>query len=80
MARVYEAVHVTLGTRVAVKILNPEIAVMGSIKERFRNEAKIMAGLRHENIVKVIDYYEDDTSNTFAIIMEYLGSTEIVVG
>ncbi len=31
-----------------------------------------MASLRHENIVQVIDYYEDEESNTYAIVMEYL--------
>jgi len=72
MAKVYEAEHVNLGTKVAIKLLDPVLAEKGNLKERFRNEARIMASLRHENIVQVLDYYEDDSTKTFAIIMELL--------
>jgi serine/threonine-protein kinase len=72
MAKVYEAEHINLGNKVAIKILDPLLASKSNIKERFRNEARIMASLMHENIVRVIDYYEDDDNNVFAIVMEYL--------
>ena len=72
MAKVYEGEHVNLGTKVAIKILDPVLASKGNIKDRFRNEARIMASLKHENIVQVLDYYEDDNENIFAIIMELL--------
>ena len=72
MAKVYEAEHVNLGSKVAIKILDSALASKGNLKERFRNEAKIMASLRHENIVQVLDYYEDEESNVYAIVMEYL--------
>jgi len=77
MARVYEAVHIDLGTKAAIKILDPVLATKGNLKERFRNEARIMTNLHHDNIVMVLDYYEDDTSNTFAIIMEYLEGDDL---
>ena len=70
MARVYEAEHVSLGLKAAVKVLAPSLALKGNIKERFRNEARIMASLNHSNIAKVIDYVEE--GNTYAIIMELL--------
>jgi len=70
MAKVYEAVHVKLGTRVAIKILNEELVKKGNIRQRFENEAKIMAELSHPNIVKIIDYI--DTDNILAIVMEFL--------
>jgi serine/threonine-protein kinase len=72
MAKVYEAEHVNLGTKVAIKIHDPVHAEKGNLKERFRNEARIMASLKHENIVQVLDYYKDDSTNTYAIIMELL--------
>ena len=62
MAKVYEAEHVNLGTKVAIKSLDPVLAEKGNLKERFRNEARIMASLRHENIVQVLDYYDDDST------------------
>jgi len=70
MASVYEAEHVKLGNKVAVKILDEVLVKKGNIKERFENEAKIMASLEHANIVRVIDYEETDTS--LAIVMELI--------
>ncbi len=70
MARVYEAVHIHLGKRVAIKVLNEELIRKTSIRKRFENEAKIMADLEHPNIVKILDYIERD--NLLAIVMELL--------
>ena len=70
MAKVYEAENITLGTRVAIKILDESLSNNESIRQRFKNEARIMAGLQHQNIVNVIDFVE--TNTTLAIIMELL--------
>ena len=43
MASVYEAEHEMLGTKVAIKVLSPILSANTQIKERFRNEAKLMA-------------------------------------
>ena len=42
-ASVYEAEHEILGTKVAVKILNTIISANKQLRERFKNEAKLMA-------------------------------------
>jgi serine/threonine protein kinase len=70
MATVYEAVHINLDTKVAIKVLDPVLAANESIRQRFMQEAKIMASLDHEGITKVIDF--DESDNHLAIIMEYL--------
>jgi TonB family protein len=70
MAAVYEAEHNMLGTKVAIKVLKPILSSNAQIKERFRNEAKLMASLDHPNIIKVIDF--DDQPNQLSIVMEYL--------
>ena len=62
MASVYEAEHEMLGTKVAVKVLNPLLSGNAQIKERFRNEAKLMASLDHANITKVLDFDEQPNS------------------
>jgi serine/threonine-protein kinase len=54
MASVYEAEHKILGTKAAVKILNPMLSGDAQIRERFRNEAKLMASLNHPNIFHVL--------------------------
>ena len=70
MSRVFEAEHTFLKKRVAVKVLNNELASKSVFRERFKNEALIMAKLDHPNIAGIIDFEEDDDS--LAIIMEYV--------
>ena len=75
MASVYEAEHEMLGTKVAVKVLNPILSANAQIKERFRNEAKLMASLDHPNITKVIDF--DEQPHQLSIVMEYLNGEDL---
>lgn len=75
MASVYEAEHEMLGTKVAVKVLNPILSTNTQIKERFRNEAKMMASLDHPNIIKVIDF--DEQPQRLSIIIEYLNGEDL---
>jgi serine/threonine protein kinase len=75
MASVYEAEHEMLGTKVAIKVLNPILSANSQIKERFRNEAKLMASLDHPNITRVIDF--DDQPNQLSIVMEFLKGEDL---
>jgi serine/threonine protein kinase len=60
MGEVYEVEHLTLGMRHAIKLIKPEIAQRPDAKERFKREARVMAQLRHPNIVHVDDFGELD--------------------
>jgi serine/threonine protein kinase len=75
MASVYQAEHEMLGTKVAIKVLNPILSANAHIKERFRNEAKLMASLNHPNITKVIDF--DEQPQQLSIIMEFLEGEDL---
>src|SRR5262245_29309854 len=55
MGVVYEAVHLALGRRVALKVLPVEGPRSASQLERFLREARTAAGLHHTNIVPVFD-------------------------
>lgn len=70
MAEVYLGTHVTLERPVAVKLLHSHIEEEPSLLERFHREAKVVAGLRHPNIVQVYDF--DTTDGHPYIVMEYL--------
>ncbi len=59
MAVVYKAVDDVLGRTVALKTLHHRYAEMPSFRRRFRQEARAMASLDHENIVKVYDISQD---------------------
>jgi len=56
MGAVYEAEHLRVPRRFAVKILKPEIAANRDMFDRFRREAEIASASGHEHIVEVIDF------------------------
>ena len=59
MAVVYRAEDDVLGRTVALKTLHHHYAEVPSFRRRFRQEARAMASLDHENIVKVYDISQD---------------------
>ncbi len=68
MAIVYEGLDPTLGRTVAIKMLSHALVYDQDFAARFKNEAKIIAALKHENIVHV--YGAKDAYATYFIIME----------
>ncbi len=67
---VYKGVHSGLQLPVAVKMLKHDMAMDSSFVEQFRREGQVVAGLNHQNIVKVYDV--EEMYRTFFIIMEYI--------
>jgi WD40 repeat protein/serine/threonine protein kinase/tetratricopeptide (TPR) repeat protein len=59
MGVVYEAEQVSLGRRVALKVLPRRAVQDGSTVERFRREARWAARLHHTNIVPVFEVGQD---------------------
>ncbi|MBO6935125.1 MAG: protein kinase [Deltaproteobacteria bacterium] len=68
MGSIFLAEHLTLGRKVALKVLLEELAQKESIKQRFEREAKTLSALHHPNIVAVSDYGVD--GETRFIVME----------
>ena len=68
MGVVYRAQHTRLGHDVAVKVLASNLARNATLMERFENEARVQAQLRHPNIVAVHDFISEE--ETCAIIMD----------
>jgi eukaryotic-like serine/threonine-protein kinase len=56
MGVVYEAEHVDIGRRVALKVLPKERCGSADAEERFRKEARAVARLRHDNLVLLHDF------------------------
>jgi len=72
MGAVYSAHHLALDRRVALKILQPNIALSNDrLLELFEREAKTAAQLTHENIVIVLDAGRA-ANNLAYIAMEWL--------
>jgi len=71
MGTVYRAVHVTLGQRVAIKLISGEHLQSSEARKRFSVEAKAAAKLRSRHVVQVYDDGETPEGNPY-IVLEYL--------
>jgi eukaryotic-like serine/threonine-protein kinase len=71
MGSVWEGVHTTLGTRVAVKFIESEHAESVEARNRFENEARAAATLRSKHVVEIYDHGLAPDGRPF-IVMEYL--------
>jgi eukaryotic-like serine/threonine-protein kinase len=67
MGVVYEAEQVSLGRRVALKVLPHHVAHDTKALERFRREAKSAARLHHTNIVPVFEVGQDGETAYYAM-------------
>jgi serine/threonine-protein kinase len=71
MGSVYEATHAVLGTRVAIKVLHPELVRRTGLVERFLQEARVVAQIRSPHVVQVIDVDRTPDGHAY-IVMELL--------
>jgi hypothetical protein len=71
MGTVYRAVHVTLGQRVAIKLISSEHSQSAEARKRFSVEAKAAAKLRSRHVVQIYDDGETPEGNPY-IVLEYL--------
>ncbi len=71
MGVVYEAQHMRIKRRVAIKVLHPQFAKAHDVLERFAREAEAASTISHPNIVEVTDYGETDDGAPF-MVLEFL--------
>ncbi len=69
VAVVYKVEHVLMGEQMALKLLRPELALMDTLKERLRLEAKSCFQLNHPNIIRTYDLGLDPAPY---LVMEYV--------
>lgn len=70
MADVFIGTHTTLHRAVAIKFLKGDLLDEPELRQRFEREARVIALLRHPNIVQVYDF--DKFENQPYLVMEYV--------
>lgn len=76
MGVVYEALHVLIGRKLAIKFLKPEVARHKNSITRFYNEARVYSTVGHSNLVEVTDMGWTDGRIPY-IVMEMLEGTDL---
>ncbi len=69
-AVVYLGEHVHLNTSAAIKVLH-HVQLSGDDEKKFRTEAKTIANLRHQHIIRVLEYDIQESTGIPYLIMEY---------
>jgi len=69
MGQVFVAENVTIGQKVAVKVLKSQLLTSASFRQRFQQEAEAIAAIDHPNVARFYDVVVGDP--TF-LVMEYV--------
>ncbi|MCC6215822.1 MAG: serine/threonine protein kinase [Polyangiaceae bacterium] len=68
MGRVYEAEHVHMKKRVAVKVLRPELTTVPEVVARFEREAMAAANIDHPNVAAATDFGKIETGEVYLVL------------
>jgi serine/threonine-protein kinase len=77
MGAVYEALHVELNRRVALKTLKEQVENLPTVLERFLREGRAAARIRHPHVVDVLD--AGQAEGTAFLVMEFLEGEDLEV-
>ena len=73
-AVVYLGEHVHLKTLAAIKVLH-QVQLSSDEEKKFRKEARTIAELKHQNIVRILDYGIQESTSTPYLVLEYAPKT-----
>ena len=76
MGAVYEARHLRVDKRVAVKVMARDLASNPEALARFHREAVVTSGLGHPHIVQVLDFSTTPSGEPF-LVMEFLAGEDL---
>lgn len=70
MGSVYYGTNMNIDQKVAIKVLNKNLSDSSLVREWFKNEANLLCKLDHPNIVKFLNFVENEDG--IFLIMEYV--------
>ncbi|ADO74909.1 serine/threonine-protein kinase [Stigmatella aurantiaca] len=62
MGQVYLGEQVSLGRKVAIKVLHQDLHLQPGMVERFKREAQLLSAVEHPAVVRIIDFGESEHS------------------
>lgn len=74
-ATVYQARDKILNRDVAIKILHEHLEQKNEVVERFKNEAQVVASLRHPNILSIYDFFSENGRTI--LVAEFMPGTTL---
>jgi len=75
MGKVYKVLDKEINTKVALKLIKPEVASDKKTIERFRNELKTARDISHKNICRMYDLNKEE--GIYYITMEYVPGEDL---
>ncbi len=76
MGAVYEAVHIHIGSKAAIKFLHPGFSENREAVQRFQREAQSAAAIGHDAIISIQDIGVTEDGSHY-LVMEFLGGVSL---
>ncbi|MBM3293506.1 MAG: tetratricopeptide repeat protein, partial [Candidatus Aminicenantes bacterium] len=77
MGRVYKVFDTEVKEKLALKLLNPDIAADSGTIERFRSELRLARTVSHRHICRMHDLGREEETGTYYITMEYVSGEDL---
>ncbi len=75
MGNVYKSFDTEINEKVAIKLLNPEVAADKETIERFKNELRLARKISHRNVCRMYDLAQE--AGAYYITMEYVSGEDL---
>nr|WP_225937513.1 protein kinase [Myxococcus sp. RHSTA-1-4] len=70
MGEVYLGEQVSLGRKVAIKVLHQDLHAQAGMAERFKREARLLSAVEHPSVVHIVDFGE--SGDHACLVMEFV--------
>ncbi|QSQ23006.1 protein kinase [Pyxidicoccus parkwayensis] len=70
MGEVYLGEQVSLGRKVAIKVLHQDLHAQAGMAERFKREARLLSAVEHPAVVHIVDFGE--SGDNACLVMEFV--------
>jgi len=76
MGTVYEATQLSVGRKVAVKTIRADV-ISPLVEGRFMQEARVLADIRHANVIQLVEFGRDPELDVLYFAMEFVAGTSL---